>query len=204
MFDVGSRYYDGPLYAFLIAPLHDRLREVIAAEVAPGGRVLEACAGTGHLAARLARDAREVVGVELSPAMFRWASSRPRPDNVRYVHGDVTRALAGEADGAFDAATVVLALHEMPVEVRRAALGELARLARRVLVCDFAAPMPWNGRGLVNRAAELAAGPSHFRGYLHWQRSGGLPALAASLGLAQRELRRIDRGTLALSEVTRG
>lgn len=203
MLDTGSRYYDGPLYAVLIAPLHERLRELVAAEVPPRGRVLEACAGTGHLAARLGEDAREVVGVELSPAMFRWATSRPHPDNVRFVQGDVTEVLAGEEDGAFDTATVVLALHEMPVDVRRAALRELTRVARRVLVCDFAAPMPWNGRGLVNRGAELAAGPAHFRGYLHWQRSGGLPALSAGLGLAHREIRRVDRGTLVLSQVTR-
>lgn len=205
----GGRYYEGALYGRVIEPLQRGLHARVAALVPPGLRVLDACSGAGGLALRLAADARDVVGVDHAPAMVAWAErQRQRAGaagaRARFVAGDVARALAAEGDGAFDLATMVLALHEMPAATRAPALRELCRLAERVLVVDFRVPMPRNAAGLRNRALEVAAGPTHFRAYRDFVRRGGVPGVAAAAGVACAHLRDLDRGAMAAFELTRG
>jgi SAM-dependent methyltransferase len=199
----------GALYGRMIEPLQRRLHARVADLVPPGLRVLDACSGAGGLALRLAVDAREVVGVDHAPAMVAWAERRRVREGgtagarVRYVAGDVASALAAEPDGAFDVATMVLALHEMPAAVRGPLLGELCRLAAQVMVVDFRVPMPWNAAGLRNRTLEVAAGPSHFLGFRDFVRRGGVPGIAAAAGLACEHLRDLDQGAMSAFSLTR-
>lgn len=57
-----------------------------------GGPVLELGCGTGRVAIPLARDGREVVGLDLSPHMLRLARSKAEGlPNIRFVRGDMSR-----------------------------------------------------------------------------------------------------------------
>jgi protein-L-isoaspartate(D-aspartate) O-methyltransferase len=71
-----------------------------AAEVAPGGKVLEIGAGSGYAAAVMGRIAREVIAIERHGVLAALAAERMKRlgyDNVRIVHGDGSTGLPHEA-----------------------------------------------------------------------------------------------------------
>ena len=121
---------------------------------------------------------------------------------LRFERGDVSDLRAFD-DGAFDVATVAMGLHEMPAAARDGALPELLRVAGRVVVADFAAPMPRNRAGVRNRIIERLAGRAHFAGFRAYQELGGLPALIEAAGAEVVRERTLDQGTLVIVELTR-
>jgi protein-L-isoaspartate(D-aspartate) O-methyltransferase len=71
-----------------------------AADVAPGGKMLEIGAGSGYAAAVMGRIAGEVIAVERHGELARLAAERMTRlgyDNVRIVHGDGSAGLPDEA-----------------------------------------------------------------------------------------------------------
>jgi ubiquinone/menaquinone biosynthesis C-methylase UbiE len=172
--------------------------------VEPGQRIVEAACGTGRLAFQLAERAREVVGVELSPAMFRIAENRlasSQLENVSFVLGDVATALVDRPRYSFDLATLVLSLHEMPADSRAPVLTELCRVAREVMCLDYRVPMPRNLAGVRNRMLEVAAGVEHLRAFLDFGRKGGVAGIAAAAGLHCDHVRDLDHGTLSIHRI---
>lgn len=192
-----STWADGRLYAVTIDRMLADLRTWVARNLPEGQRVLDACCGTGALARRLAREGRDVVGVDLSPRHIAYARSKASDTagNLRFEVGDVSR-LELPPDGPHDVAVISLALHEMPTDARVPVLRSLLEVARRVMILDFAAPMPRNLAGMRNRAAELVAGPSHFRAFRDYQRRGGSTPLVAATAATVESERSIDAGTL--------
>lgn len=199
-----SRFYDGAIYASVLDRLTSGLRSVVVRQVGEAKRVLEVGSGTGSLAFELAKRSGEVVGAELSPSMVDHAEARRRAeghDHVRFVLGDVRHSLRDVESGHFDRATMVLALHEMPTDARVPVLREVARLARELLVVDFAVPMPLNRAGLRNRTFEVLAGPEHYLAFRDFYARGGTPAIAEAAGLDVKYIRAIDRRSLAMWRV---
>lgn len=195
-----SHWLDGAVYAATIDRLLSGVRGYVADHLPEGERVLDACCGTGALSRRLAREGRDVVGVDLSPKHIAYAREATAEagfdrDRVRFEVGDVAQ-LDPPAAGPYDVAVITFALHEMPTAARPDVVDALVRVARRVMVVDFVAPMPWNLAGVRNRAAELAAGPDHFRSFLDYSRNGGLPPLVRRDGMTVEHERTIDAGTL--------
>jgi 3-oxoadipate enol-lactonase len=197
-----SKLYDGATYGRLVEPMLAGLHGFVAENLPDGQRVLDACCGTGALTRKLSASGRDVLGVDLSPRNIAYAESRPTRGEARFAVNDVSH-LDEHADEAFDVATVVLALHEMPHGCRAPVLRELARVARKVMVVDFNAPMPWNVAGVRNRAMEMAAGSEHFNAFRDYSRRGGLPSLADAAGLQIESQRLIDSGTLRVQVLTR-
>jgi demethylmenaquinone methyltransferase/2-methoxy-6-polyprenyl-1,4-benzoquinol methylase len=122
-----------------------RRRLVEAAGVGDGGRVLDACAGTGDVAIAFATysGATEVVAVDLSPNMLRQAKEKTQSAGhdgiVRFVEGDVLR-LPFKA-GVFDAVTIAFGLRNL--ENYEAGLYEMARVlvpGGRLAILEFAPP----------------------------------------------------------------
>jgi ubiquinone/menaquinone biosynthesis C-methylase UbiE len=114
----------------------------IAADVEPhlrgGGRALEVGVGTGVVAKALRERGRDVVGIDLSPAMLRRARQRLGP---RVAVADATRLPF--PDGAFTDALAVWVMHA--VADPAAALREVARVLRpggRFVVCSSSSPQP--------------------------------------------------------------
>lgn len=200
-------FYDGAIYGQVVERGLDRLYDRVAAHVRERGskRVLDACCGVGGLSVRLGQGGAEVLGVDLSPRNVRYAARRGRRaglDKVQFALRDVT-ALEDHADGSFDAATVLMALHEMPQPERLGALRELSRVAARVVVVDFTAPMPHSVHGWFNRTIEFMAGPTHFRGFRDYQRRGGLGPLMEEAGLEVTHDRTLQGDTLRCVELRR-
>jgi len=198
-------FYEGWLYGTAMARFQTGLNAFISKQVDPGVRVLEAGCGTGNLTLPLSRRAGEIVAVELSDAMIAYARGRARGgamENVTFVHGDVTRALRDREAGSFDLALMVLVLHEMPQPVREAALRELVRLGKRVLIVDFKVPQPRNLAGLRNRTFERLAGREHHAAFRDYCRRGGAGPIASELGLRCERLRDVDARSLTLWALT--
>ncbi len=201
-----SRVYDGALFAWLIDPINAKLHAFVAKQIETGARVLDIGCGTGALAFRVAPRAAEVAGVDLSPAMVAYANRRLRErgaENVSFVVGDASTALADRPDASFDVATMVLVLHEMPAEVRARVLRDAARLARRVLCLDYRIPLPQSPTGWLFRGLEIAAGLEHYRAFRDYSARGGTERIAAAAGLNYRRMRNIARDAIEVSEIRR-
>ncbi|MEE8495931.1 MAG: class I SAM-dependent methyltransferase, partial [Xanthomonadales bacterium] len=63
-------------------------RYVLAGELATGKRVLDAACGEGYGSAHLARTAKTVIGIDVSPAAITHASERYRADNLEFQLAD--------------------------------------------------------------------------------------------------------------------
>jgi demethylmenaquinone methyltransferase/2-methoxy-6-polyprenyl-1,4-benzoquinol methylase len=137
MFDRIAPVYDA-MNRLMTAGLDRRWRRLTVAEaVRPGDRVLDACCGTGDLAIASLRVAREVVGVDFSPAMLERA--RRKAPAVEWVQGDVL-ALPFD-DASFDAATVGFGVRNL--DDLDGGLAELRRVLRpggRLAILEITRP----------------------------------------------------------------
>ena len=195
-----DRFYDGKIYARFSDRQMAGFHKWLAREIGEVDRVLDACCGTGGLTFRLADQCGEVIGIDLSPRNIEWAERRKQQlgvENVKLVLGDAEHA-ADKVGTDFDLVTAVMALHEMPHEARVPVLKELVRLGKRVMICDFSVPMPWNLAGARNRFIEFSSGPKHFGAFRDYYRRGGLDAIIAEAGVKTESERTLDRGTLTL------
>jgi ubiquinone/menaquinone biosynthesis C-methylase UbiE len=193
-------FFDGRFYAIACDRALAGLHRLVAESIPEGTSLVDLCCGTGALARIAAGRCRQVVGIDISAAMISWADSRrirSKLEHVRFVRGDASD-LSGYGRDAFDWATITMALHEMSAPVRSRVLSEMLRVARHALVVDFAAPMPWNLKGLRNRFIEFLAGPRHFREFCDFRRRGGLVNLAREAGANVIRRGDIDGRTLTI------
>lgn len=125
MFDRIAPVYD-VMNRVMTAGLDQRWRrETVEAVVRPGDRVLDACCGTGDLAAAaLKAGAGDVVGLDFSPRMLERA--RAKQQLVTWLDGDVMAMPFADAD--FDSATVGFGVRN--VSDLSAALAELRRVLK--------------------------------------------------------------------------
>lgn len=147
-----------------IAPVYDRMntlmtigldggwrREAVrAANVGPGGRVVDVACGTGKLARELAvavSPGGTVAGVDLAPVMIETAQRLyPNVDGLTFQVGNAL-ALPFET-GAFDAATIAFGLRNLAdFEAGFRELGRVVRPGGRVVCLELSVPRPeWWGR----------------------------------------------------------
>ncbi|MXP40449.1 protein-L-isoaspartate(D-aspartate) O-methyltransferase [Altererythrobacter soli] len=116
-------YEDGPLpigegqtisQPYIVALMID------AADVAPGGRVLEVGAGSGYAAAVMSRIAGEVFSIERHEPLAKAAAERIDRlgyDNVSIIAGDGTKGMPDEAP--FDAILVAAGGDKVPEPLKR-------------------------------------------------------------------------------------
>lgn len=193
-----NHYYDGKLYDWLFCSALTGVRRQIIRNVEPNSKVLDIACGTGALVFELAGKCQKVVGVELSSKMVAYASQKKVAKgvgNVEFIHADATN-LPQFRDGEFDYATISMALHEMPPDIRKQILSEAKRVANKLVVADFTVPQPLNFAGIRSRIVEFLAGIDHFKGFLHFQRNGGLESLLEELDLSIEGSAVLKHGTI--------
>ena len=198
-------FYDGTPYSLIFDRQMLGLHRIVASWVEEGAQCLDACCGPGGLAFALAARCSRVEGIDFSSRMIARAELlrvRRGVTNLAFRVADASRLNLFQ-DDAFAYATVSMGLHEMPPPIRIKALRELLRVARRVIIADFAIPMPRNLAGVRNRLFEVMAGPRHFRHFRDYARRGGLPTLVQQSGGAVIAQRSLDSATLQLMEVSR-
>jgi len=151
-----------------------------------GMRVLDVACGTGLLTSLLARDAAEVVGMDVTPEMLGRARERidaSGQDNVTFVEAEAARTPFDT--GSFDLVTCRTAFHHFPEP--EAALGEMHRVLRvggRLVLEDVFGPDDGGLRAVRERFEKLID-PSHVMAY----RPAELRAMLADAGFSiEREV----------------
>ncbi|HYF91893.1 MAG TPA: methyltransferase domain-containing protein [Symbiobacteriaceae bacterium] len=137
-----------------------------AAGIGPADRVVDVGCGTGFMLLGAARLARQVVGIDVTPAML--AEAKRRVDEAGLTNVTLREATAEAlpfADQRFDVALTRLTLHHFGNPGR--VLGEMHRVLRpggRIVLCDITASEDPGKADLHNRLERLRD-PSHVRHY---------------------------------------
>jgi radical SAM superfamily enzyme YgiQ (UPF0313 family)/SAM-dependent methyltransferase len=104
-------------------------RYLFASQLVTGLDVLDVASGEGYGSALLARSARQVVGVDLSPDAVEFAASRYPRANLRFLRGSAG-AIPLEGQGHFDAVVSFETIEHLDAVVQQAFLAEVRRLLR--------------------------------------------------------------------------
>lgn len=166
----------GTFYGTLVDPLLKRLRTKISLEIDPGESVIDIACGTGAQLFSLAQKAGSVTGIDLSESMIRYANKSAAKNgfgNAEFMIADATD-LSAFYGQKFDAAILSLALHQFHPDLYKIILNEIVKISGRLILLDYAVPLPRNLAGTGSRIAEFLAGREHFKNFRHYYRLGGL------------------------------
>lgn len=191
----------GFFYSSFLDPLLKRMREKVAAQISNNETVIDIACGTGAQVFRLAERARRVVGVDLSESMIEYANKQGEKqsvENVAFVVADATKCLPF-ADNEFDVATMSLALHQFPPEIYTPVLGEMKRISKRIILVDYAVPLPNNFLGWASKIIEFLAGREHNRCFRRYYKIGGLESISTKNGLHIQSLESFGGGAFYLA-----
>ncbi len=132
-------------------------------ELSPDARVLDVAAGSALLGRALARRAKEVVAVDITPEMLaggREAAARDGIANITFLQAEA-ESLPFE-DGSFDLVVTRFSLHHVAEPQR--VVDEMVRVARgrgRVLLIDMLVPDDDPNLAQRANAIERRRDPSH-------------------------------------------
>jgi SAM-dependent methyltransferase len=175
-----DRRYYGRVYHVLFDRALDAGRSAVVGLVPEGASVLDIACGTGDLCFALRREKRcRVVGIDLSRRMLAFAAGHNPYEDVSFARHDATD-LGGFSAGAFECATVTLLLHELPRPARARVLSEALRVAGRVIVADWVAPLPSSPEGVSVRFIEWL-GRHHYRSFKDYLARGGIDGILGDL-----------------------
>jgi len=177
-------FYGKPYHA-VIDTLVQRQRKHILELIPEGSIVLDVGCGTGELAFELRKTKGcKVVGVDLSRKMIAFAASRNTFDDVEFLHRDATD-IGDFLDKQFEYAILCQVIHKLTQAIQLAALEELMRVARTVVIVDYHAPMPWNVPGIESRLIEHSIGRDHLAKFESYLDAGGVPGILEKAGHRQ-------------------
>lgn len=175
----------GIFYGTFIDPLLNGLRKRVLHEIKHGERVIDIACGTGAQCFVLATKAGRVTGVDLSESMIRFARSKQAKSvfsNLEFKVGDATQ-LTSVVNHEFDVAILSLALHQFSPDFYKPILSEMKRVAKRIIIVDYAVPLPKNYAGFGSRIAEFMAGVEHHRNFRSYYKKGGINQILTENGL---------------------
>lgn len=173
-------------YKIFIDPFLKGVRNSIANFVPRNSTVVDIACGTGALAFCLAEDKGCTVhGVDLASIKIERAKNRAIKSNLsetKFSLADATN-LAEFSDQQFDFATISLFIHSVPVDIRHKVLLEATRVAKQIIIADFAAKQPTSIPGFAVAGIERVAGREHFASFKAFSANGGLNPLLEEAGL---------------------
>jgi len=166
----------GWFYGGFIDPILVPVRKRINNELKHGESMIDIACGTGAQVFKSAAKTSEAVGVDLSESMINRALRTRKRKNIENVQFFVTDAtnLSQFSDGQFDVATMTLALHQFEPGLHAPILNEMKRVAKKIIIIDYAVPLPSNYSGIGSKVAEFFAGVEHNKNFRKYCRLGGL------------------------------
>ncbi|MDX1604906.1 MAG: class I SAM-dependent methyltransferase [Candidatus Competibacterales bacterium] len=130
----------------------------------PEFRVLDVASGTGHLGRAIAPWVREVIGIDVTPAMLTQArkeSTKARLENIRFQEGDATAI--PYKDASFDMVVCRLAVHHFEQPLIQ--INEMVRVCKPghvIGIIDLLSPSDPTLIEVYNRLEKLRD-PSHVK-----------------------------------------
>ncbi len=180
-----NHWYDGWFYDKFIAPNQDVTFVQMMRMIEQGSRVVDVGCGTGRFVLKIADRVKKVIGVDLSAKNINFANylkSNSNNNKINFIHTNAMY-LGKVLEEKFDYATISYVIHEMDISLRVPLLNELRKIADNIIIADFAIPMPYNRRGILNRSAEFLAGQDHFKNFLSFSRNDGIKGLVKDANL---------------------
>ena len=163
-------------YRTFIDPLLKSGRKLVKNNIRAGETVLDVACGTGALVFDLAEKAKKVVGVDLSESMIKAAQHEQKKlsiNNIEFITADATK-LTVFTKKEFDVVTLSMALHQFDPELHSPILNEMKRVAKKIIIVDYAAPLPKSTNGLAAKIIEFLAGKEHNGNFKKFCKIGGL------------------------------
>lgn len=172
----------GNFYGTILDPILAPVRKRVAHEINRGETVIDIACGTGAQIFEIADRALLVTGVDLSESMIDFAKKTSKKRNVPNAEFFVCHAtnLSVFGTGSFDVAIMSLALHQFPPNLHSPVLSEMKRVATRIIIVDYAVPLPNNYVGIGSRVAEFLAGKEHNSNFKQYCQRGGLNNISPS------------------------
>jgi hypothetical protein len=78
--------------------------------------------------------------------------------------------------------TISMAIHQFELEEGMRILKQHSRISVKVIIIDYAFPLPGSFSGLATRTIERIAGVEHNRNFKAYLKFGGLPAIIKEIG----------------------
>lgn len=179
-----SLFHYGGFYHKVIDSKQEEARQIILDLIPEKSSVMDIACGTGALCYELCKEKQcSVVGLDLSLKMIKFAQTQFAHPNATYVHGDATD-LSDYGDRSFDYAVMMLFIHELEEEQQQRAIEEALQVAKRVIICDSASPLPKNKNAFLTWFAETVFGYEHKRHFNRFLAEGGIEGLLAKTGLS--------------------
>ena len=169
----------GTFYSSVIDPILAPMRKRVSAEIIHGEKVIDIACGTGAQLADISGIASSVTGIDLSTSMIDFASKSFKKRNIPNSAFFVSDAsnLSMFKPNSFDLAIMTLALHQFSSDLFSPILSEMKRVANRIIIVDYAVPLPKNYAGIGSMIAEFFAGNEHNRNFKAFYKQGGLNAI---------------------------
>lgn len=190
----------GFFYGNFIDPILAGMRKQVMTQVSVEETVIDIACGTGAQTMLLSTKAKQVVGVDLTESMIKYAQKQCKKYKVnkaRFMVGDATK-LEMFTDNEFDVAVMSLALHQFPPEFYAPILCEMKRVANRIIIADYAVPLPNNLAGMVSKIIEFLAGREHNRCFKAYCKAGGLETILSENGILINKLNPFGGGAFSL------
>jgi ubiquinone/menaquinone biosynthesis C-methylase UbiE len=175
----------GAFYSKVIDPILAPMRKRVTGEIQPGEKVIDIACGTGAQVFELCKITSVVAGVDFSESMINHAQKSLKKrdiSNAGFFVCDATNLLMFEKN-SFDVAIMSLALHQFDLRLHSAVLSEMRRVAKRIIIVDYAVPLQKNYAGVGSRVAEFLAGKEHNHNFKQYYQFGGLNRILPENGL---------------------
>jgi ubiquinone/menaquinone biosynthesis C-methylase UbiE len=190
----------GIFYGTMIDPVLAPMRKRVAAEISGGETVIDIACGTGAQVFDLCGIASKAVGIDLSESMIDFAKKTCKKRNIPnagFFVCDATNLSRFEAN-SFDTALISLALHQFDPDLHTPVLNEMKRVANRIIIVDYAVPLPKNYAGIGSRVAEFMAGRAHNYNFKQYYRLGGLNTILPANNLTIQKSFSFGKGAFQL------
>ena len=169
---------EGTFYKFIIDPLLSGLRKDTAKMIPENLQIIDVACGTGALAFELSKKAQHVTGIDASESMVKTANISKTKFGISNLTFKVANAteLHQFKKNEFDIATISLAIHQFDTETGLLIINELNRISKKILIIDYACPLPNNLYRNLIFFIEKLAGREHFKNFKTYQEYGGIQA----------------------------
>lgn len=167
---------NGFIYKNVIDPILKPMRIRVTDEINPNETVIDVACGTGAQVFELLKKGNKVIGVDYSESMIEHAQKTCSERNIttaEFYIGDATD-LSRFYNGKYDVAMMSLALHQFSPDLHTPILNEMRKVAKRIIIVDYAVPLPQNYAGIGSRVAEFLAGKEHNQNFKKYYQLGGL------------------------------
>ncbi len=190
----------GIFYGTVLDPILSSMRKRVALEIGANKTVIDIACGTGAQLFEIAGKADKVTGVDLSESMIDFAIKTAKNRNISNADFRVCDAtdLSVFQNNTFDFAILSLALHQFSSDLHQPILSEMKRVAKTIILLDYAVPLPKNYVGLGSRVAEFLAGREHNRNFKKYYKLGGLNKILTANHFQIKKSRFLAKGAFQL------